>query len=221
VLLRWCGGARGPLLAARGGSVFYLLLLFSAAKPGKQTLILQTSKIEVDMQRYINDEMRFLNISVPILHLLTQFFWRTSPVLATSSTVSRYDLLPACKIHHRFQENTLSVEGIVLKSENKRIVAIGDVHGSNAGLLADLFAANITQSADVCEWKSQSPYGTILVQVGDIVDRGPHATEAFNCLRHLQAAASDHNSKVIRLIGSMCWNITSYTSNFKKRLLQI
>ncbi len=43
--------------------------------------------------------------------------------------------------------------------------------------------------------------GTLLVQVGDIVDRGPQATEAWECLKHLQAT-SPEGSAVVRLVGN-------------------
>ena len=43
---------------------------------------------------------------------------------------------------------------------------------------------------------------TILVQVGDIVDRGPSALEAFLCLKHLQKTAPEFNGEVVRLFGN-------------------
>ena len=92
---------------------------------------------------------------------------------------------------------------------NKRIISIGDIHGSYVGLLEILYYANITTSIDKCEWKSQDlninnnySNNTLLVQVGDIVDRGPGATESQNCLKYLQSTASSFNSKVVRLLGS-------------------
>lgn len=85
-------------------------------------------------------------------------------------------------------------------SEN-RIIAIGDVHGSYDGLLEDLFAANVTKSITSCEWKHQET-PTVLVQMGDMVDRGAGALEALECLRHLQSTASQHNAEVVRLLGN-------------------
>jgi hypothetical protein len=87
-------------------------------------------------------------------------------------------------------------------STEPRIVAIGDVHGSLDGLRTDLFHANITMFKDKCEWKNQQ-VGTLLVQVGDIVDRGQNTLEAWLCLDHLQKTAHIFNSKVVRLIGSI------------------
>lgn len=95
-------------------------------------------------------------------------------------------------------------DGCSILSENageSRVIAIGDIHGSFDGLLTDLFAANITTAPTACEWKAQE-VPTLLVQMGDMVDRGPGALESLECLRHLQATASDFNSKVVRLLGS-------------------
>jgi hypothetical protein len=50
---------------------------------------------------------------------------------------------------------------------------------------------------------------TVLIQVGDMVDRGPGTTESKNCLRNLQATAKLFNSKVVRLLGS-----NNYYQNF-------
>jgi hypothetical protein len=98
-------------------------------------------------------------------------------------------------------ENYNNSNSAFCTSTEPRIVAIGDVHGSLDGLRTDLFHANITMFKDKCEWKNQQ-VGTLLVQVGDIVDRGPNALEAWLCLDHLQKTAHTFNSKVVRLIGS-------------------
>jgi len=84
-------------------------------------------------------------------------------------------------------------------------VAIGDIHGSYAGLLELLYEAKITSSPETCTWREQGPNkedGVVLVQVGDLVDRGPDAWGAFDCLRTLQKEAEQYNSKVVRLVGS-------------------
>ena len=86
--------------------------------------------------------------------------------------------------------------------DERRIIAIGDVHGSYSGLLDNLYGANITVAKDICQWKPQAGKGTVLIQMGDIVDRGPEAPEAWNCLRSLQKEANSYNSKVVRLFGS-------------------
>lgn len=84
---------------------------------------------------------------------------------------------------------------------NKRVIAIGDIHGAYEGLLEDLFYANITTSISSCSWRSQTT-PTLVVQMGDMVDRGAGALESLECLRTLQSTASDFNAKVVRLLGS-------------------
>ena len=82
-----------------------------------------------------------------------------------------------------------------------RVIAIGDIHGSYVGLLEDLYDANITTSRDICVWRPQQTR-TLLVQSGDLVDRGPGALESFKCLQNLQNTASEYNGEVVRILGS-------------------
>lgn len=81
----------------------------------------------------------------------------------------------------------------------ERIVAIGDIHGSFEAFQKILKAANITNGYS-CEWIKQEK-GVILIQIGDVVDRGSGATESWKCLDQLQDNAPE-NSKVIRLVGN-------------------
>jgi len=58
------------------------------------------------------------------------------------------------------------------------MIVIGDIHGSYDGLREVLFQANVTSSADLdttCEWQEQPETGTVVLQIGDMVDRGPGA----------------------------------------------
>ena len=107
-------------------------------------------------------------------------------------------------------------------NEDIRVIVVGDVHGDAAGLIEVYFNCEILQAflklicyfiqillhANViiptstlsCDW-SQTTRQTTIIQMGDIVDRGKHALQAFNCLEALQEKQSNGNS-VIRLIGS-------------------
>lgn len=87
--------------------------------------------------------------------------------------------------------------------DSRRIVSIGDVHGSLIGLHELLWTAGITER-NSCQWHpdTASNGGVVLVQTGDIVDRGPNASEAWLCLKNLQSKAHEHNSQVIRLVGN-------------------
>ena len=109
---------------------------------------------------------------------------------------------PACRMVENMERACLEGEGEVCQaSMNPRTIVIGDVHGSATGLLDVLHGANITSAPDVCEWTEQGAGGTILVQIGDIVDRGDQAIEAWRCLGALQASAPE-GSKVVRLLGN-------------------
>lgn len=87
-------------------------------------------------------------------------------------------------------------------SPQERIIAVGDVHGSLTNLLKVLFKAGVVISDSVCEWSSEAP-PTLLVQTGDVVDRGPSSLESWKCLASLQAK-SRLGSKhlVVRLLGN-------------------
>jgi 2',3'-cyclic-nucleotide 2'-phosphodiesterase (5'-nucleotidase family) len=87
------------------------------------------------------------------------------------------------------------------KEKDLRVIAIGDIHGSYNGLLENLFTSNITTSAASCQWKHQN-FPTLLVQSGDIVDRGSGSLEALECLRSLQDSAAAYNAEVVRMFGS-------------------
>lgn len=96
--------------------------------------------------------------------------------------------IPACKIASS-------------KDPMRRIVTIGDVHGSLLGLQEDLFFANVTTSLDSCEWRPEA-VDTVVVQVGDIVDRGSQAIEAWRCLNKLQDSNVPDGSSIVRLVGN-------------------
>ncbi len=98
-------------------------------------------------------------------------------------------------------ENSISSSST---SSSPRIIVIGDVHAASDGLQEILFNANITKflKGD-CRWRDQpSKNGVLLIQVGDMVDRGPTAVEAWRCLNLLQTTAESVNSRVIRLMGN-------------------
>ena len=46
-------------------------------------------------------------------------------------------------------------EGPLTEQDNRRIVAIGDVHGCLDGIKELLFQAGITRSVDSCDWRPQ------------------------------------------------------------------
>lgn len=109
--------------------------------------------------------------------------------------------VPACKIYKQSLVDN--------KVSERRYVVVGDIHGSYDGFLEILSKAQIIQpvssmtsssSAD-CRWVSDLSTPVTLVQVGDIVDRGPGASEVWHCLQHLQNTTTAPN-KVVRLLGN-------------------
>ena len=75
-----------------------------------------------------------------------------------------------------------------------------------------LYASNIILTLDdgagsKCAWRQQEgEEGTLVVQVGDIVDRGEGASEAWQCLDELQLSANN-GSSLVRLVGNHEVNI--------------
>ena len=136
---------------------------------------------------------------------LCLLFWAFFGTGNTAPAVSVRDHNLACDMkfkHEQCTADSSSSHHPPEPSDNRRLIAIGDVHGSYEGLLELLHASGITTSNDKCEWKSQGDEGVVLVQQGDLVDRGPQAWEALQCLKHLQSEAPKFSSKVVRLIGS-------------------
>mgnify|MGYP006179484613 CR=1 FL=1 len=154
--------------------------------------------------------------------LLLLEMWSTCIVLSIVSVVVAFGAkVPlACELATRHQQCRMDpTNGQCLPdlSDNRRLVAIGDVHGSLVGIRELLYEAKITSSPDSCTWRDQGPNkedGVILVQVGDLVDRGPDAWGAFECLRNLQKGAAQYNSKVVRLVGSKSLDVIRLPSPF-------
>jgi calcineurin-like phosphoesterase family protein len=78
-----------------------------------------------------------------------------------------------------------------------RIVAIGDVHGDLADFDSILRQTGLTN--DKGNWIGG---GTVLVQTGDVVDRGPKSRESLDLLMSLERQARKQKGKVIALLGN-------------------
>ena len=78
-----------------------------------------------------------------------------------------------------------------------RIVAIGDLHGDMESSLQVFKMAKLID--DSLNWIGQD---TILVQTGDIVDRGPDAKELYLLLIKLSKQALEVGGNVIQLLGN-------------------
>ena len=125
--------------------------------------------------------------------MIPSFFWPIV-LLFTWAAATNGDSLPACRM---LRESSGGGKG-------GRIVVIGDIHGSNAGLKEILYCALVIDSTENCKWsKKEANKATSIVQMGDLVDRGEEATEAWDCLDELQASMpNDGESKMVRIIGN-------------------
>jgi hypothetical protein len=78
-----------------------------------------------------------------------------------------------------------------------RIVAVGDVHGAYDGFVRILRAAGILDDRE--RWMGGN---AILVQTGDVVDRGKDSRKALDLLRRLEREAPRARGRVLALVGN-------------------
>jgi hypothetical protein len=80
--------------------------------------------------------------------------------------------------------------------ENQRLVCVGDVHGDAEALRRSL------EIAGICKDDSWIGNDTILVQCGDVLDRGSEELACFSLLAKLSQQAVQEGGKVICLYGN-------------------
>jgi len=80
---------------------------------------------------------------------------------------------------------------------SERIVAIGDVHGAYERFLAILRAAGLVDGRE--RWTGGR---AILVQTGDVLDRGPDSRKVLDLLRRLERDASRAGGRLHALLGN-------------------
>jgi len=78
-----------------------------------------------------------------------------------------------------------------------RFIAVGDVHGELEKFQQILRTENLIDSEN--HWCGDN---ALLLQIGDMVDRGPHSVEAIAFMRQLQQEAPKSGGRVIRLFGN-------------------
>ncbi|MDX9720417.1 MAG: metallophosphoesterase [Myxococcota bacterium] len=88
-------------------------------------------------------------------------------------------------------------EGAALESEPRRILALGDVHGDLEALQAALQLAGLLDAQG--HWSGGE---SILVQTGDLLDRGDDEPEILALLSTLQAEAEAVGGRVLLLLGN-------------------
>jgi hypothetical protein len=79
----------------------------------------------------------------------------------------------------------------------ERIVAVGDVHGAFDNFAAILRAAQVIDGRN--RWVGKK---TVLVQTGDLLDRGPDSRKAIDLLRRLDRDAAKAGGRVVSLLGN-------------------
>jgi hypothetical protein len=79
----------------------------------------------------------------------------------------------------------------------ERIVAVGDIHGAFDNFIAILRAAQVIDNRN--RWSGKR---TVLVQTGDILDRGPDSRKAIDLLRRLERDAQRDGGRVVSLLGN-------------------
>ncbi|KAJ9083084.1 hypothetical protein DSO57_1038243 [Entomophthora muscae] len=82
--------------------------------------------------------------------------------------------------------------------QEKRIVAVGDIHGDFQNALKVLKMAGVTD--DKGKWIGGN--NTTLVQTGDILDRGPDTIRLYNYFMQLQKDAESLGGEVVVLLGN-------------------
>lgn len=94
------------------------------------------------------------------------------------------------------QVRVFSLQQQRLKNPEK-VVVIGDVHGEREGLKEILIKAGLINEQEV--WTGGD---AVVVQMGDVIDRGPDSWGSFRLLRKIQQQARQAGGDVIRLIGN-------------------
>jgi len=79
-----------------------------------------------------------------------------------------------------------------------RLIAVGDIHGELEGFQLVLRLENLID--DKNQWCGKD--GDALIQIGDMIDRGPHSRESVKFIRDLQKQAEKSEGRVIRLFGN-------------------
>ena len=79
----------------------------------------------------------------------------------------------------------------------ERVVAVGDVHGAFDNFVAILRAAQVIDNRN--RWIGRR---TVLVQTGDILDRGPDSRKAIDLLRRMERDAQRAGGRVVSLLGN-------------------
>lgn len=81
--------------------------------------------------------------------------------------------------------------------KSPRTIAVGDVHGELDALQEILRRAQVIDDSN--HWAAGMD---TLVQMGDVIDRGPKSKQAYDFLGRLQREAAECGGRVVRLLGN-------------------
>ena len=84
-----------------------------------------------------------------------------------------------------------------MNAKHRRRIIVGDIHGELGGLTEILLHAGVTDRRG--HWTGGD---SILIQTGDVIDRGPDSRAAVSLLRHLQQEAVASSGTVVRCCGN-------------------
>lgn len=87
--------------------------------------------------------------------------------------------------------------GVQMNKTHTKHIIVGDIHGEFDGFTRILKHAGLIDEQMV--WSGKD---SILVQTGDVIDRGPHSWKCVKLLRTLQQQAASFGGQVIRLCGN-------------------
>jgi hypothetical protein len=90
-----------------------------------------------------------------------------------------------------------TADGVCNIQTSERIVVIGDVHGAYDRFVAILRAAGVLDRRD--RWVGGK---TILIQTGDVLDRGADSRRSVDLLRRLERDAPRDGGRVLALLGN-------------------
>ncbi|HUT85212.1 MAG TPA: metallophosphoesterase [Elusimicrobiales bacterium] len=94
-------------------------------------------------------------------------------------------------------KNIKSIPSKITKKTHSSTVAIGDLHGEYKGFIEILRHTKLIDKS--LDWKAKNQ---ILVQMGDVIDRGEFGLEVYDLLEKMQCQSLKFKSKVIRLLGN-------------------
>lgn len=133
------------------------------------------------------------------LRLFAVLFWASAS--ATAAPAPALKVCGPAPFHRDWLKHPALIE---LDDFTGSLFVLGDVHGAYDDvvlLLAKAGLAKVTGSEDapVVEWTGDA---AVLVQVGDLIDKGPKSLPTINLFRSLETAAAASGGRVIVLAGN-------------------